>query len=182
MKRRREFNQKIKSMKLVIKDHKEEEEQAEDSPSPKQKSLEHSSIKDKSMEEVKSDKKEMSPVMRKGQSLHTDANGRELGKDYLRQLRDRDRSKLVSSPAGHVTASASLPSLKPAYKNYLTDLKLKRKPVKEEIAELKRSCMTRNEIYTSLTKKSEAEEQAMLRKISELKRLEKYEDSVKKEL
>ena len=116
-------------------------------------------------------------MRKKVQSWHNDADGRKLGNDYLRALRDRDHSKLV----GHQTASASLPSLKPTYKNYLTDLKVKRRPVKDEIDQLKRSCMTRHEIYNTLTKKSDQYEETMLKKIGELRKIEKYEDSVKKE-
>ena len=40
--------------------------------------------------------------------------------------------------------------------------------------------MTKNEIYNTLSKRSDHYEESMLKKISELRKIEKYEDSVKK--
>lgn len=104
-----------------------------------------------------------------------------MGNDYLQQLKEKDSSLLnKSTKLPKLTSSASLPSIAP-YKNYLTEIRIKRKPVGDEIEQLKRNCRSKAEIYEELHKKSSAYEETMLKKINELKRMNRYDDSVMKE-
>lgn len=85
--------------------------------------------------------------------------------------------------------SFSLPKInkdimsRPVYKNYLTEAKLhlRKKTANDEIQEVKQNCRSKSEIYTTLSKKSESYENSMIKKIMELGKLNKYDDSIKKE-
>jgi hypothetical protein len=78
-------------------------------------------------------------------------DGRKLGNDYLKSLKEKDHDILNNSERrSHLTSSASLPVIKPIYKNYLTEVKIKRRPVGDEIEQLKRSCQNPKEVYEKL--------------------------------
>ena len=96
-------------------------------------------------------------------------------------MRSQDKSTLGKS--------LSLPKLhreepgRPHYKNYLTDakLQLKKKGLKDEIEEVKKESQSRSEVYQKLNRKSEGYESNMIKKIMELSKLNKYDESVRKE-